>query len=96
MGTLLETKEQMLLQIKQQCWIFRTQKSPTLQGDNGRKRSSALLTSAAILRNPSTYLAKFAWKTRKKLIIPMATKGKIASAFYSLKIARGYNKAHLH
>jgi hypothetical protein len=39
-------------------------------------------TPAAILRNPSTYSEKFAWKTRKKLIIPMSTKRGIASAFY--------------
>jgi ribonuclease HI len=37
-------------------------------------------TPAAILRNPSTYAAKFAWTSRKKLIIPMGTKREIASA----------------
>jgi hypothetical protein len=31
-------------------------------------------TPAAILRNPGTYSAKFAWKSRKKLIISMGTK----------------------
>jgi hypothetical protein len=53
-------------------------------------------TPAAILRNPSTYAAKFAWKSRKKLIIPMGTKREIASAFYQLKIGHSYNKAYLH
>jgi hypothetical protein len=53
-------------------------------------------TPAAILRNPSTYSAKFAWKTSKKLIIPMGTKREIASAFYQLKIGHGYNKVYLH
>jgi hypothetical protein len=53
-------------------------------------------TPAAILRNPGTYAAKFAWKSRKKLIIPMGTKREIASAFYQLKIEHGYNKAYLH
>jgi ribonuclease HI len=41
-----------------------------------RQWSQALIsaTPAAILKNPSTYAAKFAWKTSKKLIIPMGTK----------------------
>jgi hypothetical protein len=59
-------------------------------------RTLVSATPAAILRNPSTYAAKFAWKSRKKLIIPMGTKREIASAFYQLKIGHGYNKGYLH
>jgi ribonuclease HI len=53
-------------------------------------------TPAAILRNPGTYLAKFAWKSRMQLIIPMGTKREIDSAFHQLKIGHGYNRAYLH
>jgi ribonuclease HI len=62
-----------------------------------RQWSRALIsaTPAAILKNPSTYSARFAWKTSKKLIIPMGTKRELASAFYQLKIGHGYNKAYL-
>jgi hypothetical protein len=83
MRTLLETREQMLLQNKQLA---------------RRQWSQALIsaTPAAILRNSGRYLAKFAWKIRKKLIIPMGTKREIASAFYQLKIGHTYNKAYLH
>jgi hypothetical protein len=53
-------------------------------------------TLVAILRNPSTYSAKFAWKSRKTLIIPMETKKEIASTFYQLNIRHSYNKAYLY
>jgi hypothetical protein len=44
-----------------------------------RQWSQSLIsaTPAAILRNSSTYAAKFAWKSRKKLIIPICTKREI-------------------
>ena len=52
-------------------------------------------TPPATLRNPNTYAAKYSWKIRKRLSVPMGTQRETASAFYQLKIGHGYNKAYL-
>jgi hypothetical protein len=52
-------------------------------------------TTNAIHRHPNTYAAKYSWKTRKKLSVPMETRREIASAFYQLKIGHEYNKSYL-
>ena len=52
-------------------------------------------TPKVIQHNPNTYAAKYSWKTRKKLSVPMGTRRETASAFYQLKIGHGYNKAYL-
>ena len=50
----------------------------------------------AVLKNPNTYAAKYAWKIRKRLRIPPGTKRETACAFYRLKMGHGYTKSYLH
>jgi ribonuclease HI len=49
----------------------------------------------AVKKNPRTYSAKFRWKIRKRLDIPIGTKRQLASTFYQLKMGHGYFKSYL-
>ena len=49
----------------------------------------------AVKQNPNTYAAKFRWRIRKRLAIPVGTKRHLASTFYQLKMGHGYLKAYL-